>query len=126
MALSAVLVSLAPPHLVVGALSLATTIAMLVVAVPMVYATRRLRGEAAVRGIGRAAIASLAAAVAGATAGAAATLAFPAGGKLLDAVSGAVAAAAAVVAFGVVAYVLDKDDLRTAAQRLRRLAKLRP
>jgi putative peptidoglycan lipid II flippase len=126
MALSAALVSLASPRLVVGALSLATTVAMLATAVPMVVATRRIRGEAAVRGIGRATIASLAAAVAGTAAGVAATRALPAGGKLLDAVSGAVGAAAVVAAFGVVAYLLDKGDLRTAFLPLRRLVRLRP
>lgn len=126
MALSAALVSLASPRLVVGALSLATTVAMLATAVPMVVATRRIRGEAAVRGIGRATIASLAAAAAGTAAGVAATRALPVGGRLLDAVSGAVGAAAVVAAFGVVAYLLDKGDLRTAFLPLRRLARLRP
>jgi putative peptidoglycan lipid II flippase len=126
MALSAALVSLGPPRLVVGALSLATTVAMLATAVPMVVATRRIRGEAAVRGIGRATIASLAAAAAGTAAAVAVTRALPAGGKLLDAVSGAVGAAAAVAAFGVVAYLLDKGDLRAAFLPLRRLARLRP
>jgi putative peptidoglycan lipid II flippase len=125
MALSAVLVSLAPPRLVVGALSLATTVAMLVTAVPMVFATRRIRGEAATAGIGHATIASLAAAAAGAVAAVAAAMSLPAGGKLLDAVSGAVATAAAVAAFGVVAYLLDKGDLRMAFQPLRRFSGFR-
>jgi hypothetical protein len=39
-------------------------------------------------------------------------------------VSGALAVAAAVAAFAVVAYVLDRSDLRAAAIRLRRHARL--
>ena len=125
-AFSAVLVSLVPARLVVGALALSTTIAMLLPAVPMVLATRRIRGAAAVQGVGRAALAGAAAGAAGAVIGVAATLAAPAGGKLLAAVSGAVAAAVAAAAFGAVAYALDKSDLRTAVTPLLRFARLRP
>jgi len=126
MTFSVVLVSLVPARLVVGALALSTTIAMLIPAVPMVLATRRIRGEAAVLGVGRAALASLAAGTAGAVIGVAVTLAAPAGGKLLAAASGAAAAAVAAAAFGAVAYVCDKSDLRTAVTPLLRIARLRP
>jgi len=51
-------------------------------------------------------------------------LAVPLGGKLQDAVSGALAVAAAVAAFAAMAYVLDRSDLRAAAIRLRRYARL--
>lgn len=123
---SVVFVSLVPARLVVAALALSTTISMLIPAVPMVAATRRIRGEAAVAGVGRAALASLAAGAAGAVIGVAVTLGAPTGGKLLAAASGAVAAAVAVAAFGAVAYVLDKSDLRTAVTPLLRLARPRP
>ena len=123
---SVILVSLVPAHLVVAALALSTTIGMLIPAVPLVFAIRRIRGEAAVAGVGRAALASLAAGAAGAVIGVAVTLAAPAGGKLLEAGAGAAAAAVAVAAFGAVAYVLDKSDLRTAVAPLLRLARLRP
>jgi putative peptidoglycan lipid II flippase len=125
MAASAALVSLVPPRLVVAALSLATSISTLVPAAPAVFATRRIRGAAAVAGIGHATIAGLAAAAAAAAAGVAVTLALPVGRKLFDAGSGAVATAAALAAFGAVAYVLDRDDLRAAIQPLRRFPGLR-
>jgi putative peptidoglycan lipid II flippase len=123
--LSVPLVELVPARLVVGALALASAVAQLAVAVPMVLATRRIRGGGAVQGVGRATLASLAAGVVGGAAGVAASLAVPLGGKLQDAVSGALAAAAAVAAFAVVAYVLDRSDLRASAIRLRRYASLR-
>ena len=125
LALSAVLVVLVPAHLVVGALSLATTVSVFLVAPPMVLATRRIRGAAAVQGVGHATVASLAAATAAAVVGAAATMAVPAGGKLHDAASAVLAAVAALAVFGVIVYALDKDDFRAAAQPLRRLARLR-
>lgn len=121
--LSVLLVRLVPAHLVVAALALGNTVAMLVVAVPMVIATRRIRGRAAVRGVGRATLASLAAGAAGAAAGVAATLAVPVGRKLVDAGSGALAAIIAIAAFAAVAYVLDKGDLKTIALRIGRLAR---
>lgn len=124
MAVSAVLVTFSPARLVVGALALSYTVSLLVPAVPMMAATRRIRGKAAVQGAGRAAVAALAGGAAGTAAGVAATLALPAGGKPLDVVSGAVAAGAAVIACGGVAYALDRDDLRTAIQPLRRLSGL--
>jgi putative peptidoglycan lipid II flippase len=122
--LSVPLVELVPARLVVGALALASAVAQLAVAVPMVLATRRIRGSGAVQGVGRATLASLAAGVVGGAAGVAASLAVPLGGKLQDAVSGALAAAA-VAAFAVVAYVLDRSNLRASAIRLRRYASLR-
>ena len=125
-AVSVPLVELVPARLVVGALALSMTIAQLAVAVPMVIATRRIRGKAAVRGVGHATVAGVAAAAAGAAVGVAVTAVMPAGGKLSDVSSGAVATAAAVVAFGVVAYILDKGDVRTAVSQIQRFARLRP
>ncbi len=120
------LVLLVPARLVVAVLALGSTITQVVVAVPMVIATRRIRGRAAVQGVGYATLAGLAAGAAGAILGVATTRVIPAGGKLTDVGSGAVAAIIAVAAFGAVAYALDRGDLKTAAQRFRRLARLRP
>lgn len=115
------LVELMPPRLVVGAIAVGSATAQLAVAVPMVAAIRRIRGSAAVRGVGHATLVSVAAGVTGGTIGMAATLLLPAGGKLAYAASGAVAAAVAVAAFGAVAYAFDRGDLKTAVQRLRGL-----
>jgi putative peptidoglycan lipid II flippase len=123
--LSVPLVELVPPRLVVGAIALAATIAQLAVAVPMVIATRRIRGRTAVQGIGRATLVSLGAGAAGGIFGVAVTLVLPAGHKLADAAVGALAAIIAVVAFGLVAYAFDRGDLKTAAQRIPGLARLR-
>jgi putative peptidoglycan lipid II flippase len=70
-ALSFPMVLLAPPHLAVGALALASSAGQIMVAVPMVIATRRLRGSAAVAGLGHATFAGIAAGAAAAVAGAA-------------------------------------------------------
>jgi putative peptidoglycan lipid II flippase len=120
-----VLAWLAPARLVVPALALGCTIGQTAVAIPLVIATRRIRGPAAVQGVGHAAIAALAAGVAGAAVGVAVSLALPVTEKLLAAGVAMLAAGCAVIVFGVVAYILDDGDLRTVMERLRRLARLR-
>jgi putative peptidoglycan lipid II flippase len=90
------------------------------VAVPLVIATRRIRGAAALAGAGRANLAGLAAAAAGVAVGVTVSVALPGSGKLTDAASGAVAAVAAIAAFGLVAYLLDPADLRAITRWLRR------
>ena len=122
---SVVLAELMPGHLVVAALALGNTIGQTVVAVPMVIATRRIRGRAAVQGLGHATLAGLAAGAAGAAVGVAVCLALPMGGKLLAAGVAVLAAAGAIIAFGAVAFVLDRGDLKTVTARLRRLARRR-
>jgi putative peptidoglycan lipid II flippase len=124
-ALSFPMVLLAPPHLAVGALALASSIGQLATAIPMVAATRRLRGPAAVAGIGHATLAGIAAAAAGAAAGLAITLVMPTGGAIYEACAGAVATVLAVAVFGAVAFALDKGDTRAAAARLRRFTRTR-
>jgi putative peptidoglycan lipid II flippase len=119
LALSIPLVELTPPRLAVAALSAGSTVALLVVAVPMVIATRRFRGKAAISGVGHATLAGLAAGIAGGAAGAGVAFVLPAGGKLIEVATGGVATALAVLVFGVVAYALDKGDLRTMVTRLR-------
>ena len=116
---------LAPPRLVVPALALGSTVALLAVAVPMVFAVRRIRGAAAIAGLGHATLAGLVAGGIGSAVGVGVCLALPSGGKVFEAGVGAVAAALTVVAFGVWAYALDRGDLRMAAGRLRRLARAR-
>jgi len=119
------LVELMPPQWTVGAIALGSSIGQLTVAVPMVIAIRRIRGEAAVAGAGRVALVSLAAGVTGGVFGLVVTILIPSGGKLTDAASGALAAAVAIGAFGVVAYAFDRGDLKTALQRIPGLRRLR-
>jgi putative peptidoglycan lipid II flippase len=120
-----VLAELVPARLVVGALALGNTIGQIGAAIPLVIITRRIRGKTAVHGVGRAALAGLAAAVAGALAGASVSNELPSSHKLLAAGVGVVAASCAVIAFGVVAFLLDDGDLRAIMARLRQIARLR-
>jgi putative peptidoglycan lipid II flippase len=119
------LVLLAPAHLTVAAIALANSAGLLVVAIPMVAATRRLRGPAAVAGVGHATLAGIAAAAAGSAAGLAVTLVMPTNGTILETCAGLVSTMLAVLVFGVVAYALDKGDLRAVAERLRRFVRSR-
>jgi len=118
-----VLAGLAPPHLVVAALALATTIGQTAAAIPLVVATRRICGKAAVQGVTRAALAGLAASAVGSAVGVAVSFAAPAGGKLVAAGVSVVAAACAVIAFGAVAYFLDDGDLRAVLGQVRRAVR---
>ncbi len=120
-----VLAELAPHRLVPAALSLGFTIGQTVVAVPMVAVTRRICGPAAVRGVGRATLAGLAAGAAGVAAGVAISVAVPLHHKLEAFALAVPAAVAAILAFSVVAYLLDDGDLRAIAARLRRAARSR-
>jgi putative peptidoglycan lipid II flippase len=124
-ALSFPMVLLAPPRLAVGALALASSVGQLAVSVPMVIATRRLRGPAAVAGLGHATLAAIAAAAAGAAAGLLTTLALPTGGNVFEVGAGFIAAMTAVLVFGVVAYALDRGDTRAALNRLARFTRNR-
>jgi putative peptidoglycan lipid II flippase len=116
-----VLAELAPARLVVAALALGNTIGQTVVAVPLMLVTRRICGRAAVEGTGHAMLAGLAAGVAGAAVGVAVSLAGSGGGKLLAAGVAVVAAVCAMAVFGVVAFLLDRGDLRSLVRRLRRV-----
>jgi putative peptidoglycan lipid II flippase len=117
-----VLAELVPGRLVVAALALGNTIGQTVAAIPLVIVTRRIRGKAALHGVGRASRAGLAAAAAGALAGLGASVVLPTTShKLPTAGTGVVAAGCAVIAFGVVAFLLDSGDLRAVLARLRRV-----
>ncbi len=117
-----VLAELAPARLVVAALALGNTIGQSVVAVPLIVVTRRICGRDAVEGAGHAMLAGLAAGAAGTAVGVAVSLAGAGGGKLVAAGVAVAAAACATVAFGVVAFLLDRGDLRAVARRVRRVA----
>jgi putative peptidoglycan lipid II flippase len=106
-------------------LPLGNTIGQTLVAIPLVIATRRIRGKAAIQGIRHAGLAGLAAGAAGGAVGAAISLALPLSHKLLAAVVAVVAAGCAAITFGAVAYILDDGDLRTVLARLRHAAKPR-
>jgi putative peptidoglycan lipid II flippase len=120
-----VLGELAPPRLVPAALALGITIGQTVVAVPLVFVTRRICGPAAVRGTRHAALAGLAAGAAGAAVGVAVSLAVPLHHKLVAIAVAIPAAICAIIAFGVVAYFLDRGDLRTVLAWVRQVAKRR-
>jgi putative peptidoglycan lipid II flippase len=120
-----VLTELVPARLVVAALALGTTIGQTLVAVPLVMITGRTCGKKAVRGVGRTTLTGLAAAVAGAAAGVTVSIALPIHHKLMAAGIAVLAAGCAIIAFGVVSYILDDGDLRTAVARLRQTIMLR-
>jgi putative peptidoglycan lipid II flippase len=122
-ALTVLLVLLVPPHLTVEALALASSTGFILVAIPTVIVTRRLRGPAAIAGLGHATLAGIAAAAAASAVGLAVTLVMPVGGNLLEVGSGLIATVLAIIVFGVVAYALDRGDLRAVAGRLRRFAR---
>ncbi len=121
-----VLVELAPARLVVAMLALGTTIGQTVVAIPLLFVTRRICGPAAVRGTRHAALAGLVACAAGSAVGVAVSLAVPLHHKLVALAVAVPSAACAIIAFGVVAYFLDDGDLKAVLAWLRQaLAKLR-
>jgi putative peptidoglycan lipid II flippase len=120
-----VLVQLVPPRLVVGALALGTTIGQTAVAIPLVSVTRRICGKDAVQGARHATLAGLAACAAGAAVGVAISLVAPLHHKLEAVVVAVPAAGCAIIAFGVVAYLLDDGDLRTALAYVRRVTRRR-
>lgn len=119
MAADLVLTELVPARLVVAALALGNTIGQTVVAVPLVLLTRRICGREALAGTGHAMAAGLAAGAVAAAVGVAISLADSGGGKLLAVGVAVAAAACCIVAFGVVAFLLDRGDLRAIARRLR-------
>jgi putative peptidoglycan lipid II flippase len=121
-----VLVQLVPARLVPAALALGITVGQTVVAIPLVFVTRRICGPTAVQGTRHAALAGLAACAAGAAVGVAVSLAVPLHHKLVAIVVAVPAAGCAIIAFGIVAYFLDDGDLRAVLAWLRRaVAKLR-
>ena len=121
-----VLVPLVPARLVVAALALGTTIGQTVVAIPLVFVTRKICGPAAVQGARHAALAGLAACAAGTAVGVAVSLAVPLHHKLVAFAVAVLAAGCAIIAFGVVAYILDNGDLKAVLTWVRGAVRLRP
>lgn len=122
-ALSFPMVLLVPPDLTVEGLALASSAGFILVTIPAVIATRRLRGPAVVAGLGHATLAGIAAAAAGSAAGLAISAVIPTGGNVFETGSGFASGIAAVLVFGAVAYALDRGDLRMTAARLRRFTR---
>jgi putative peptidoglycan lipid II flippase len=120
-----VLAELVPSRLVVPALALGTTIGQTVVAVPLVFVTRRICGQAAMQGVNRAALAGVAAGAAGAAVGVALSLAVPVHHKLAAVALAVPAAGGAIIAFGVVACLLDDGDLKAVLAWVRRAVRAR-
>ena len=120
-----VLVPLVPARQVVAALALGTTIGQTVVAIPLLFATRKICGPAAVQGAWHAALAGLAACAAGSAVGVAISLAVPLHHKLVAAALALPAAGGAIIAFGVVAYILDDGDLKAVLAWVRRAIRMR-
>jgi putative peptidoglycan lipid II flippase len=116
---------LAPTHLVVPALTLGATIGQTAVAIPVMLVTRRLRGPAALEGVGRAWLGGLVAGLAGAVIGVAVGAGLHMSGKLLEAAVAVVATCCAIVVFGLVAYLVDRPDARAVTMRIREYAKHR-
>jgi putative peptidoglycan lipid II flippase len=118
-----VLVELAPARLVPAMLALGTSIGQTVVAIPLVFVTRRICGKVAVQGAGHATLAGLGACAAGAAVGVAVSLAVPLHHKLVAVALAVPAALLAIIAFGVVAYLLDSGDLRAVVAWVRRAVR---
>lgn len=81
---------------------------------------QELASPAAMAGFGHGLAAGLAAGAAGSTVGVGVSLAVPISGKLMAAGLAVLAAVLAIAAFLVVAYLLDRGDLKAIARRLRR------
>ena len=121
-----ILVQLVPAGLVPAVLALAITIGQTVVAIPLVFATRRICGPGAVQGTRHAALAGLVACAAGSAVGVGLSLAVPLHHKLVAVAVAVPAAGGAIIVFGVVAYFLDDGDLKAVLAWLRRaMTKLR-
>jgi len=120
-----VLAELVPARMVVGALALGSTIGTTGAAVPLVIATRRIRGSVAVHGVGKATVAGAIAAAVGTVAGVAISVALPVSHRLLYALVGVVATVGAILAFAAVAFVLDDGDLRVVLARARQFVGMR-
>ena len=114
-----VLVALAPGRWVVGMLALGSSIGLTAAGVALVVAVRRALGPAALVGTGRAALAGLAAAVAGGGTGVLVSAALPTSGLIPAALVAAFAAGCAIAVFALIAYVLDGGELRAVVSKVR-------
>jgi putative peptidoglycan lipid II flippase len=113
-----VLTQVVPARLEVAALALGNTIGLTATAIPLVFATRRIRGKAAVAGVGHATMAGIGACVAGCVAGLALAYLLSSNSKPMDVVAALAAALCSLIAFGVVSFLLDRGDLRAIARQV--------
>jgi putative peptidoglycan lipid II flippase len=120
---SVALVPLVPARQVVAALALATTIGQTMVAIPLVFVTRKICGPAAVQGAWHAALAGLASCAVGSAVGVTVSLAVPLHHKLVAVAVAVLAAGCAIIAFGVAAYILDDGDLKAVLAWVRRVVR---
>ena len=103
---------------VVPWLGAGTTIGLTVSGIALLVLVRRVRGPAALRGCGRAALAGLAGAVAGAAAGLGVAAGIPVTGFLPNVAVTLLASAAVLVAFFAVVAWADGGDLRAVIRRV--------
>lgn len=113
-----VLTQVVPARLEVAALALGNTIGLTATAIPLVIATRRIRGKAAVAGVGRATLVGIVACAAGCAAGLTVAYLLSSHSKPMDVVAAVAAAVCSLIAFGVVAFLLDRGDLRSIARQV--------
>jgi putative peptidoglycan lipid II flippase len=105
---------------VVPWLGAGTTIGLTVSGIALLVLVRRVRGPAALRGCGRAALAGLAGALAGAAAGLGVAAGIPVTGFLPNVAVTLLASAAVLVAFFAVVAWADGGDLRAVVRRVLR------
>ena len=115
------IVPLVPRSAVVPWLGAGTTIGLTASGIALLILVRRLRGPDALRGCTRAALAGLAAALAGAAAGFGVSTAVRATGFLPNVAVTLLASAAVLAAFLAVVAVADGGDLRAVVRRVIRL-----
>jgi putative peptidoglycan lipid II flippase len=106
------LVLAAPDDWVVAALGLGNTVGMTVAGLLLLAALARARGRAALTGLARAMLAAIFAGLAGGLAGYGGARALETGDRLLSLGVAALAGLIAGVVFLVIAYLIDKRDLR--------------
>ncbi len=114
-----VLVSVASASSVVAVLALGNSIGLTAAGAALLVAVRRIRGGAALGGTLRTVVSGLAAATAGAGAGTAVAIVMPTAGRAESAGSAAVAGICALATFALVAYLLDRGELRAAIAKAR-------
>ena len=112
------IVPFVPPSWVVPALGLGTTIGLSAAGIALTATVRRSLGPAPLRGVPRATLAGLAAALAGAGTGAGVAASLPVSGFLPNAAVTVLACAVAALVFLAVTLLADGGDLRAASGRL--------
>jgi putative peptidoglycan lipid II flippase len=115
-----VLVLAVPARWVVGMLGLGNTIGLTLAGVALLAAVRRERGSGALAGLRGTAIMGVVAAIVAAAVGSAVAFLLPSGGPLAEGGGALLAGCCAVGTFCVVAYAMDRGQLRAAVARARR------